>query len=141
MRFRTTAPLTLVVLCGCFSLTASAQSASARRRAEAARLVNPVAVDDATLDQGRRIYFGECAACHGLLADGDSKMQWSLDPVPPSLVDNETKFGASDGEMFVVVRDGVDHTSMRPYSDRLTEPQMWAVVNYIRTLAPQITQH
>ncbi len=140
MRYRTPLLWALVAVCG-GSLTLAAQSASARRRAEAAAMVNPVPVSNESLDLGRRVYWGECVACHGELADGDSKMSYSLDPVPPSLVDAETKFGNSDGEMFVVIRDGVKDTSMKPYTGMLTEPQMWSVINYIRTLAPQTSQH
>lgn len=139
MRHRGLALWTFAIVCG-LSLSLAAQSASSRRRAEAARMVNSVPASDESIDLGRRIYFTECAACHGELADGDSKMSYSLDPVPPSLVDDETKFGSSDGEMFVVIRDGVKDTSMKPYSDILTEPQMWSVVNYLRTLAPPTAQ-
>jgi mono/diheme cytochrome c family protein len=122
------------------SLTLAAQATS-RRRADAAKLVNPVPVTDESLALGGRVYWGECVACHGELADGDSTMSYSLDPVPPSLVDAETKYGNTDGEMFVVIRDGAKDTSMKPYTGLLTEPQMWAVINYIRSLAPQTPQH
>lgn len=122
--------------CG-LSLTLAAQAprAGSQKRAAARQLTNPVPADDASLDLGRRIYIGECAACHGLYGDGDSKMQYQLDPVPPSLVDAEWKYGSTDGEIFVVIRDGIDDTTMRPYAEMLSEPQMWSVVNYIRSIA------
>jgi mono/diheme cytochrome c family protein len=140
MRQRTLVFSTLIAACAC-SFSLAAQTPSAGRRAQAAQMKNPVPVDDASLDLGFRIYLGECAACHGENADGDSKMSYSLDPVPPSLVDEETKYGSTDGEMFVVIRDGVKNTSMKPYGDILSESQMWSLVNYLQSLRPATSQH
>jgi mono/diheme cytochrome c family protein len=139
MHSRTPLLWALVAVCA-GSLTLAAQSSS-RRRAEAAKMTNPVPVSDESIDLGRRVYWSECVACHGELADGDSKMSYSLDPVPPSLVDAETKYGNTDGEMFVVIRDGVKDTSMKPYAGLLTEPQMWSVINFLHSLASQTPQH
>ncbi len=140
MRHRTLAVWTLVAACG-FSFSLTAQTPGSTRRAQAAQMKNPVPADDDSLNLGYRIYLGECAACHGEFADGDSKMSYSLDPVPPSLVDDEWKYGSTDGEVFVVIRDGVKNTAMKPYADILSEPQIWSLVNYLRSLRPDSSQH
>jgi hypothetical protein len=53
---------------------------------------------------------------------------------PSNLVDETWDYGSSDGEIFVVIRDGVS-SDMEGYKDRLTEKQIWEVINYIRSLS------
>jgi mono/diheme cytochrome c family protein len=52
---------------------------------------------------------------------------------PSNLTDETWDHGSSDGEVFVVIRDGTT-SDMEPYKDRLTDKQMWQLVNYIRSL-------
>ena len=42
--------------------------------------------------------------------------------------------GPSDGEMFLVIRDGVT-ADMQPYANRLGDEDIWHLVNYLKTLA------
>ena len=42
--------------------------------------------------------------------------------------------GPSDGEMFLVIRDGVT-ADMQPYANRLSDEDVWHLVNYLKTLA------
>jgi mono/diheme cytochrome c family protein len=55
---------------------------------------------------------------------------------PANLTDETWDHGSSDGEIFVVIRDGTT-SDMEPYKDRLTEKQIWQIVNFIRSLAPK----
>jgi mono/diheme cytochrome c family protein len=52
------------------------------------------------------------------------------------LTDETWDHGSSDGEIFVVIRDGVS-SDMLAYKDKLTEKQIWQVVNYLRSLGPK----
>ena len=55
--------------------------------------------------------------------------------VPSNFTDATWQHGGSDGEIFVTIRDGVGPGfSMDAYRDRLTEPEVWNLVNYLRTL-------
>ena len=36
---------------------------------------------------------------------------------------------------FIVIRDGVKSTGMKPHARKMTAHQMWDVVNYVRSIA------
>jgi mono/diheme cytochrome c family protein len=135
MRRRAAAVTVFAVVCGLAWPLAAQQSTRAKRIA-ARSLKNPVPADEASINLGYRIYLDQCASCHGELADGDSKMSYSLDPAPSNLVDSEWTYGSTDGEIFAVIRDGIDDTTMKPYDEILTENQIWSLVNYLRSIGP-----
>ena len=108
----------------------------AHRHADAAKLKNPVAPDADSIAAGRQVYERQCAGCHGDTGRGDGTMGEELNPKPSNLVDAEWKHGSSDGEIFVVMRDGVKNTGMKPYARKMTARQIWDVVNYLRSIGP-----
>jgi len=55
---------------------------------------------------------------------------------PANLTDETWDHGSSDGEIFTVIRDGTS-SDMEAYKDRLTEKQIWQLVNYIRSIGPK----
>ena len=57
-------------------------------------------------------------------------------PPTPDLTDDQWDFGSSDGEIFSSVKNGTPpDLFMGPWDGRLTDTEMWNVVNYIRSLA------
>lgn len=108
----------------------------AHRHPAAAKMKNPVAADAASVDAGRQVYEKNCASCHGARGTGDGRMGEELTPRPSNLTDGEWKHGATDGEIFTVIRDGAKNTGMRPYARKLTARQIWDVVNYLRSIGP-----
>jgi mono/diheme cytochrome c family protein len=111
-------------------------TAGAHRHPAAANLKNPVAANEASVSAGRQIYDRQCARCHGDTGKGDGAMGEELNPKPANLVDADWKHGSSDGEIFVVIRDGVKNTGMKPYGRKMTTHQIWDVVNYLRSMSP-----
>ncbi|MEW6206743.1 MAG: c-type cytochrome [Acidobacteriota bacterium] len=105
------------------------------RHPEAQKIKNPVPVDAASIEEGRKIYLRHCASCHGPQAKGDGGMALA-GGTPSNLVDEVWDHGSSDGEIFVVIRDGTS-ADMESYKDRLTEKQMWHVINFLRSLGPK----
>lgn len=105
------------------------------RHPEAQKLKNPIPADPASIEEGRKIYQRQCASCHGATAKGDGSMALA-GGTPSNLVDETWDHGSSDGEIFVVIRDGTS-SDMEPYKDRLTDKQIWQVVHYIRSIAPK----
>jgi mono/diheme cytochrome c family protein len=104
---------------------------------EAAKLQNPVAADEASLEAGKKGYTELCAACHGDTGKGDGAMAgYTGDPPPSDLTDAEWKHGSSDGEIFTVIRDGIDGTGMKDFKD-MKPVEIWHIVNYVKTLAPK----
>jgi mono/diheme cytochrome c family protein len=105
------------------------------RHSEAQKLKNPIPSDASSIEEGRKLYLRHCASCHGPSGKGDGSMALA-GGTPANLTDETWDHGSSDGEIFVVIRDGTS-SDMEPYKDRLTEKQMWQLVNYIRSLSPK----
>ena len=52
---------------------------------------------------------------------------------PADLTDATWDFGASDGEIFTVIRDGTS-ADMESYAEQISETEIWNLVNYIRSI-------
>ena len=101
---------------------------------EAAKVPNPVAADAASIATGKQVYTRYCAVCHGINAEGGSGSD--ISPPAPDLTDKDWKRGGTDGEIFSVIKNGVPpDLAMEPWGDRIKDPDIWNVVNYIRSLA------
>jgi mono/diheme cytochrome c family protein len=101
---------------------------------EAAKVPNPVAADAASIATGKQVYTRYCAVCHGITAEGGSGSD--ISPPAPDLTDQEWKRGSTDGEIFSVIKNGIPpDLNMEPFGDRIKDPDVWSVVNYIRSLA------
>jgi mono/diheme cytochrome c family protein len=106
----------------------------AHQHPKAAKLKNPVAANAASIAAGQKLYGDQCAGCHGDAGHGDGAMGEELTPKPSNLADADWKHGATDGEIFTVIRDGVKGSGMKPYRAKLTSRQLWNVVNFTRSL-------
>lgn len=125
----------------------------------------PVALSRELLHEGRGLFEAWCAACHGLLADGNSVVarNMQLRPAPamfgplhrghPALSAAQFDGGVPDagpGGVASVTAgwEALPHPAgfyysvitegyglMPPYADALTPAQRWAVVAYLRALA------
>jgi mono/diheme cytochrome c family protein len=101
---------------------------------EAAKVPNPVAADAASIATGKQVYTRYCAVCHGINAEGGSGSD--ISPPAPDLTDKEGKRGSTDGEIFSVIKNGIPpDLNMEPFGDRIKDPDVWSVVNYVRSLA------
>ena len=101
--------------------------------AEAVHQTNPVKATPDSIAQGKKYYGYDCAMCHGENGDGkgevavDEKLKLKDYRDPASLKD------MSDGELFYIIKNG--QGQMPPEGDRLKAPELWNLVNYIRSLA------
>ena len=109
--------------------------AAPHRHPEAQKLKNPIPADPPSIEEGRKLYQRHCASCHGPSAKGDGSMALA-GGTPANLTDETWDHGSTDGEVFVVIRDGTS-SDMEPYKDRLTDKQIWQLVHYIRSLGPK----
>jgi mono/diheme cytochrome c family protein len=142
MRHRTmTQALAIVAALGCSIVFVNAQdhpaTGGAHRHADAEAVKNPVAADATSIAAGQKLYEKNCVSCHGATGKGDGKMGAELTPKPSDLTDAEWKHGSSDGEIFKVINEGVKNTGMRSYKSKMTEHEMWDVVNYVRSIGPK----
>jgi mono/diheme cytochrome c family protein len=98
---------------------------------EAAKVKNPVAASPESASAGKRVYTRMCGRCHGAEGKGDGTAATA--PVP-DLTDAQWDYGSSDGEIFSVIHDGVS-VDMDGYAARLSDTDIWNVVNYVRSVA------
>jgi cbb3-type cytochrome c oxidase subunit III len=98
---------------------------------EAAKITNPVAASPESASAGKRVYTRMCGRCHGAEGKGDGTAATA--PVP-DLTDAQWDYGSSDGEIFSVIHDGVS-ADMDGYAARLSDTDIWNVVNYVRSVA------
>jgi mono/diheme cytochrome c family protein len=105
------------------------------RDPEVAKLRNPVPVTPESIAAGAAIYKRRCAACHGVDAKGGPPKEDFLKPAS-NLVDDKFDHGSSDGEVFYVIKNGVPpELVMDGWGERLSDTEIWSVVNYLRDLA------
>jgi len=104
------------------------QQAVAMLRAEAERGV-------ATVRQGRGIYRGRCALCHGDFGEGDGKMAKIINNPPPF---NLTWSRVPESYMRQIIGGGGASVGrsprMPPWGDELNEVELESVILYVKTL-------
>ncbi len=100
----------------------------------AARVANPVPATEASVAAGRKTYALLCPRCHGPAGKGDGGGA-GAGGQPADFTDEVWDFGSSDGEIFAAIREGTS-ADMESYAERITAPEIWNLVNYLRTLKP-----
>ncbi len=101
---------------------------------EAQKMKNPVASTPASIKAGQSLFQKNCRFCHGADAKGDGPMA-PEGTHPPNLTDDKWDRGSSDGEIFAVIRDGAGPKfDMKGYKSKMTEQEIWNIVNYLRSL-------
>ena len=107
---------------------------AAQGNPEAARMKNPVEATPESITAGTQTYQRHCAPCHGKTAEGGAGND--LIPAAPSLVDEKWDHGSTDGEVFDSIKNGVaPDFNMVPWKDQLKDPDIWNVVNYLKSIA------
>ncbi|WP_250630944.1 c-type cytochrome [Rhodoflexus caldus] len=99
----------------------------------AARILkNPVALDSAgkVIEQGKHLYLGFCAPCHGVNGQGDGKVGEQYKGVPNYSVGRYKTL--SEGHIFHVITHGKGR--MWPHKSQLSPEERWKVVHYVQKL-------
>jgi mono/diheme cytochrome c family protein len=127
----------LVSLVAYATAFAMAQTATLPRRGgnpAAAKVANPVPSTAASVAAGRQTYLRLCARCHGPSGKGDGGGA-GAGGQPADFTDDVWEFGSSDGEIFAAIQQGTS-ADMEPYAERISVPETWNLVNYLRSLKP-----
>ena len=97
----------------------------------------------AELERGRKIYLLACAPCHGVQGDGKGPAAIDFDPEPRNFRRGAYKFRTTvsgalplDSDIVRTVREGVPGTEMPRWKNVLSEHDIHAVVQYIKTFYP-----
>ncbi len=88
---------------------------------------------DDSLHRGKRLYKKNCSACHGDRGNGASWAKNSLNPSPRDFTSPESRAELTRDRMVTSVSHGRPGTAMMPFNTRLSETDIAAVVDYIRT--------
>jgi mono/diheme cytochrome c family protein len=109
----------------------------AEGNADASKVKNPVPATAASIKTGGALYQKNCSFCHGPTGLGDGKLA-PKDAHPANLTDDQWDHGSTDGEIHALILNGVGGTSaMKGVKGRLTDTDVWHIVNYIRSLGPK----
>ena len=107
--------------------------AEPHQQADAQALENPVEPTRESLVAGRQRYVFLCRQCHGNRGAGDGDMSHA-GGIPSDFTDDVWTHGASDGEIFTVIKEGVT-ADMQGYGNQLRDEDIWNLVNYIKSLS------
>lgn len=106
----------------------------AERQSSPSELVNVLPQTPRTIALGAERFGFYCAQCHGKRADGNGTVGQSFAPLPANLKNPQIR-DQDDGEIYYKIRFGFNrHPAL--YST-VTELETWAIVRYIRSLAPR----
>lgn len=101
---------------------------------EAAKQKNPVAKTQESIAAGKKVYQRLCARCHGPNGKGDGGGAGG-GGIPSDLTDAVWDHGSTDGEIFTTIHDGTS-IDMEEYAERITDIDIWNIVNYLRSIGP-----
>lgn len=124
-----------VLACALTAAPAAAQEPAAepRESPDARALENPVEATRESLAAGRQRYVFLCRQCHGNRGAGDGDMAHA-GGIPSDFTDDVWDHGASDGEIFTVIKEGVS-ADMQGYGNQLRDEDIWNLVNYLKSLS------
>ncbi|HSD83585.1 MAG TPA: c-type cytochrome, partial [Anaerolineae bacterium] len=97
-------------------------------------LTNPFLPDEESLKIGRDLFDKNCAVCHGEQGRGNGPAAANLSIKPPDYGNGHLDIH-TDGDIFYWVQNGISQGSPMPaFKDKLTEDEIWHLVNYVRRL-------
>ena len=136
-------------LCLTFFLLTSVQPLSAAERhimeprvpgnqlEEARALKSPLPDSGEIVAQGKKLYEGKgtCFNCHGMTGQGDGPGGSTLDPSPRNFRHRGMWHHRTEGEIFWVIKNGIEGTGMIPFGGLLSDEEIWTVMQYERSFA------
>jgi mono/diheme cytochrome c family protein len=93
-------------------------------------LSNPVAMNEKSIERGKKQFNTYCSPCHGYFGAGDSRLNNQF-PNPPTLHSKKVREWA-DGNIYHVITNG--QNVMPSYAKQISRDDRWAIINYIRVL-------
>jgi thiosulfate dehydrogenase len=91
----------------------------------------PVALTDANIIAGIKLYKTNCAVCHGASDAQASNIATGLFQHAPQLARHSVT-DDPEGKIYWFIKHGVRLTGMPSFSDSLTEEQIWQVVLFLK---------
>jgi hypothetical protein len=108
-------------------LAHGALDASTERHAS--HLINPLPPSDQNLIDGMKIYYVNCALCHGGLDRKPAALAKNFYPPAPNLISDPPD--DPEWHIFFTIRTGVRYTGMPAWEGVLAEQDMWKVTAFL----------
>lgn len=101
-----------------------------------ANKVNPLRPTAVNVEQGKKLYESNCAACHGPSGRGNGPAAQSLNPPPPDIADSSKTPMVTDGYLYWTIADGGVPlgTAMPAFKTTLKADEIWKIILYVREL-------
>lgn len=96
--------------------------------------VNPIEASENSLARGKYFYDINCAICHGPQGNGQSGMAVYFRQRPARNLLDADIVSRSDGEIFLVISNGIEGAMPAMKQNLPDEEMRWSVVNYVRQL-------
>ena len=93
---------------------------------------NPIPPTQESVAAGMLLYQENCQLCHGVGGLGDGPAGAGLEPPPADLTVHVPLH--PDRALFEFIQDGIPGTAMAPLGDKLSDDEIWHLINYIQTL-------
>jgi len=118
---------------GGLELWAANTSLGATLRREAPKGTNPVALTDANLIEGVRLYAQNCAICHGTAAGEASASPVAKGeyPAPPQLGTDGVE-DDPEGFSYWKIKHGIRLTGMPSWAASLSDRQIWTIALFLK---------
>ena len=98
------------------------------------KMKNPVPATPESVAAGKALFQKSCRFCHGAEGKGNGPMA-PEGTHPSDLTDAKWDRGSTDGEIFLVIREGAGPKfDMKGFKSKLPETDTWNIVNYVRSL-------
>lgn len=90
---------------------------------------NPVAMNDANLIQGMKLYAMNCALCHGSLNQKPNTVGAALEPAAPNLI--LKPLDDPEWHVFYAVKHGIRMTGMPAWGGILSDDDLWKITGFL----------
>jgi len=97
---------------------------------------NPIRFTDVSVDRGKKVFKTQCALCHGDNGNGKGDLAKEMNLTLPDFTQADSLSKRSDGDLFAIVTTGKE--PMPSQKGRMPAPQLWNVVNYLRSLSGKV---
>jgi mono/diheme cytochrome c family protein len=100
---------------------------------EAGKMNNPLPETDEVVSQGREVFLGSCAQCHGADARGDTYIGRNMNPPAMDLSSPHVQHW-NDAELFWIIQNGVRLTGMPSWKSSISDNDTWKLARFIHNL-------